>query len=148
MEVTYIFFLIIYILCFLLILNQITKYVNNNDQFQYHFLKRILNYFLFIYGFRCWCRLPFSMASSHLGLSMVHSFSIPLFSIASLILSNHIHVKYCVSLSKKFVSLPIWNKSCCKWKLFVSKMDRSISEKTTSCLFLNGTYHKFFYQCR
>ena len=37
-----------------------------------------------------WLRLPFSETSLHLGLSRLHSFSIPLFSFVSIISSNHV----------------------------------------------------------
>ena len=45
---------------------------------------------------------------------------------------------------KGLVSLPIWNESYYKWKLFIPETDRSISERATSCPFQNGTFQNFF----
>ena len=56
-------------------------------------------------------------------------------------------MKYYSSLPKGLVSLPIWNESYSKCKLFGLKMDHSISERATSCLFRNRTLQIFFYQC-
>ena len=56
-------------------------------------------------------------------------------------------IKHHISFQKRLVSLPIWKESYCKWKLSVSKTDRSISGIVTSCLFWNETFQNFFYQC-
>ena len=58
--------------------------------------------------------------------------------------STFLEMKYDISLRKRLVSSTTWNESFCKWILFVFKMDRSISEKATSCLYWNGSFQNSF----